>query len=52
LALRGSVADVGFRRPTKEILFKRMFRNEIPDWLRESDPLSGGGGTSGHQSLT
>jgi hypothetical protein len=41
----------------KLILFKRRFRNVIPDWLRESDPFSlavsgSGGGTNGHQSLT
>jgi two pore calcium channel protein 1 len=39
LAARGCVNYVGWRRRTKEILFKRMFRNEIPDWVRESEHL-------------
>jgi len=46
----GTVAYVGFRRRTKEILYKRMFKNEIPDWLREAqnEPL----GRSQQQILT
>ncbi|CAG7819923.1 unnamed protein product [Allacma fusca] len=39
LASKGFVTYVGFRRRTKEILFKRMFRTEIPDWLRETEPI-------------
>ena len=39
LATKGSITYVGFRRRTKEILLKRMFRTEIPDWLRESEPV-------------
>lgn len=39
LATKGCVSYVGFRRRTKEILFKRMFKNEIPDWLRETEPV-------------
>ncbi|ODM99706.1 Two pore calcium channel protein 1 [Orchesella cincta] len=41
LAAKGYVVYVGYRRRTKEILFKRMFRNEIPDWLRETEPIIG-----------
>jgi hypothetical protein len=39
LTSKGYVTYVGFRRRTKEILFKRMFRSEIPDWLRETEPI-------------
>lgn len=39
LAVKGCISYVGFRRRTKEILFKRMFKNEIPDWLRETEPV-------------
>ena len=39
LATRGCVNYVGWRRRTKEILFKRMFKNEIPDWVKESEHI-------------
>lgn len=41
LAVKGYITYLGYRRRTKEILFKRMFRNEIPDWLRETEPIAG-----------
>jgi len=41
LAAKGSVTYVAYRKRTKEILFKRMFRNEIPEWLSETEPILG-----------
>jgi len=39
LAAKGTVTYIGSRRRTKEILLKRMFRTEIPEWLRETEPV-------------
>jgi len=38
LSSKGYLTYVGWRRRNKEILLKRMFRDEIATWIRETDP--------------
>jgi len=40
LSTRGFLTYVGWRRRNKEILQKRMFRDEIPNWIRETEPAN------------
>lgn len=39
LGTNGFLVYVGARRRNKEILLKRMFRNEIPNWIRETEQI-------------